>query len=73
MVNPRIRDTICNIRIIAGPDQGIKGIGGPKNFFHFYCTKTCKKCEILTISHFPVIRHWYITYTIPLKPQYDIK
>ena len=32
----RIREAICNIRIIAGPDQGIKGIGEPKNFFHFY-------------------------------------
>ena len=53
----RIRETICNIRIIAGPDQGIKGIGGPKNFFHFYYTKTCKKYEILTISHFAVISH----------------
>ena len=63
----RIRETICNIRIIAGPDQGIKGIGGPKNFFHFYYTKTCKKYEILTISHFYVISQWSITCTIPLS------
>ena len=35
----RIREAICNIRIIAGPDQGIKGIGGPKIFFIFIIQK----------------------------------
>ena len=66
----RIREAICNIRIIAGPDQGIKGIRGPKKFFHFFYTKTCKKFEILTISHIAIISHWSITYTIPLNDRF---
>ena len=55
--NARIAKEDYNIRLVTGPDPGIKGIGGPKKFFHFYCTKTCKKYEILTISHFAVINH----------------
>ena len=65
--NVRMAKEDYNIRLVTGPDRGIKGIGGPKKFFHFYYTKTCKKYEILNISHFAVISHWYITYTIPLN------
>ena len=64
--NVRIAKEDYNIRLVTGPDRGIKGIGGPKKFFHFHYTKTCKKYEILTISHIPVISQWSITCTIPL-------
>ena len=62
----RIENVLQNINWAPGLDQGLKGIGGPKIFFHFYYTKTCKKYEILTISHIPVISQWSITCTIPL-------
>ena len=41
----RIRETVCNIRIIAGPDQGIKGIGGPKKNFIFIIQKHAKSMK----------------------------
>ena len=52
--NARIAKEDYNIRLVTGPDRGIKGIGGPKNFFHFYYTKTYKKYKILDISHFAI-------------------
>ena len=64
--NARIAKEDYNIRLVTGPDRGIKGIGGSKKKIHFYYTKACKKYEILTISHFAVISQWSITCTIPL-------